>query len=75
MKLKQVYVPKPPICDFVYFLFVLISHFREREEEEGIEAARSRKMEEEKTEEERKKKEKIQEMRRAAQLKREAVSD
>lgn len=47
---------------------------REREEEEGIEAARRRKIEDEKAEDERKRREKIEQMRKAAQMKREAVS-
>ncbi|BFZ05526.1 hypothetical protein BsWGS_08565 [Bradybaena similaris] len=48
---------------------------REREEEEAIEAARKRKMEEDKAEEEKKKRERIEQMRRAAQMRREATAN
>ncbi|CAG5119777.1 unnamed protein product [Candidula unifasciata] len=48
---------------------------REREEEEAIEAARKRKMEDDKAEEERKKRERIEQMRRAAQMRREATAN
>lgn len=48
--------------------------YRELEEQEGIEAARKRKLEEDKAEEERKKRERIDQMRKAAQMRREAVS-
>ncbi|XP_059153542.1 bromodomain-containing protein 3-like isoform X2 [Physella acuta] len=48
---------------------------RELEEQEGIEAARKRKLEEDKAEEERKKRERIDQMRKAAQMRREATAN